>query len=189
MLSFGKLPKGNPMRMILAAALVLMPQLALAVGSDESEPPKPTETSTECPKGEIWDEKTATCIKAESSLLNDDQRFGAVRELAYAGRPDEAMTILGMMTEGETPRVLTYQGFLLRQTGRVEEGIVAYERAIALDSTNILARSYYGQLLVQMNEMELATLQLAAIRMHGGGGTWAETALSDAISTGVTTTY
>jgi hypothetical protein len=40
-----------------------------------------------------------------------------------------------------------------------------------------------------MNEIELATLQLAAIRMHGGGGTWAERALSDAITTGVTYTY
>jgi predicted Zn-dependent protease len=177
------------MRMILAAALALTPQLALAVGSDDSEPPKPTETSTECAKGEVWDEKTGACIKAESSNLNDDQRYGAVRELAYAGRPDEALAILATMTEGETPRVLTYQGFLLRQTGRVEEGIAAYEQAIALDTTNILARSYYGQLLVQMNEMELAQLQLAAIRMHGGGGTWAERALSDAITTGVTTTY
>jgi tetratricopeptide (TPR) repeat protein len=177
------------MRMILAAALALTPQLALAVGSDDSEPPKPTETTTECTKGEIWDEKTKTCIKSEDSSLNDDQRFGAVRELAYAGRPDEAMAILATMTEGETARVLTYQGFLLRQTGRVEEGIAAYERAIALDGTNILARSYYGQLLVQMNEIELATLQLAAIRMHGGGGTWADRALSDAITTGVTYTY
>ena len=76
-----------------------------------------------------------------------------MRELAYAGRPDEAMAILATMTEGETARVLTYQGFLLRQTGRVEDGIAAYERAIALDTANILARSYYGQLLVQMNEM------------------------------------
>jgi tetratricopeptide (TPR) repeat protein len=177
------------MRMFLAAALVLAPWAALAAGSDDSEPPKPTETTTECAKGEVWDEKTATCIKAESKLLDDDQRFGAVRELAYAGRPDEAMAILATMTEGETARVLTYQGFLLRQTGHVEEGIAAYERAIALDGGNNLARSYYGQLLVQMNEMQLASLQLAAIRMHGGGGTWAERALSDAITTGVTYTY
>lgn len=177
------------MRMILAAAFVLTPQLVLAVGSDDSEPPTPTETTTECAKGEVWDEKTKACIKSEDSSLNDDQRFGAVRELAYAGRPEEAMAILATMTEGATTRVLTYQGFLLRQTGRVEEGIAAYERAIALDTTNILARSYYGQLLVQMNEMELATLQLAAIRMHGGGGTWADRALSDAITTGVTYTY
>lgn len=177
------------MRMILAAALALAPQLALAAGSDDTEPPKPTETTTECAKGEVWDDKTATCIKAESSSLSDDQRYGAVRELAYSDRPEEALAILALMTEGETPRVLTYQGFLLRQTGRVEEGIAAYERAIALDRDNHLARSYYGQLLVQMNEIALAQQQLAAIRMYGGGGTWADRALAKAIATGTTYTY
>ena len=132
------------MRMILAAALVLAPQLALAAGSDDTEPPKPTETTLECAKGEVWDEKTKACIKAEGAGLTDDQRFGAVRELAYAGRPDEAILVLATMTEGDTARVLTYQGFLLRQTGRVEEGIAAYERAIALDSGNILATASMG---------------------------------------------
>lgn len=177
------------MRMILAATLAFAPQLAFAAGSDSSEPPKPTETTMECAKGEVWDDASKSCIKADGAGLTDDQRFGAVRELAYAGRPDEALVMLATMTEGETPRVLTYQGFLLRQTGKVEEGIAAYERAIALDGGNILARSYYGQLLVQMDERDLAQLQLAAIRMHGGGGTWAERALSDAIATGVTYTY
>lgn len=177
------------MRMILAAALALTPQLALAAGSDDSEPPTPTETTTECAKGEVWDEKTKACINAEESSLNDDQRFGAVRELAYSGRHDEALAILATMTEGETSRVMTYQGFLLRQTGRVEEGIAAYERAIAMDPQNILARSYYGQLLVQMNEMDLAQAQLDKIRAADGTGTWAETALATAITTGVTYTY
>jgi hypothetical protein len=58
-----------------------------------------------------------------------------------------------------------------------------------MDPQNILARSYYGQLLVQMNEMQLASAQLDAIRASGGTGTWAETALATAISTGVTYTY
>ena len=177
------------MRMILAAALALAPQIALAVGTDDSQPPKPTETTTECEKGMVWDEKTKTCVKAEDSSLNDDQRFGAVRELAYAGRYDEETAVLAAMREGETSRVMTYRGFLLRQTGHVEEGIAAYERAIAMDPSNILARSYYGQLLVQMDELALAGDQLAQIRAHGGTGTWAEEALSNAIRTGVTYTF
>lgn len=177
------------MRLILAAALAIAPHLALAAGSEDEEPPTPTETTTKCAEGEVWDEKTSTCIKSESSSLSDDQRYGAVRELAYAGRHDEALAILATMTEGETSRVLTYQGFLLRQTGKIEEGIAAYERAIALDKGNHLARSYYGQLLVQMNELELARLQLAAIRMHGGGDSWPERSLATAIETGNTYTH
>ncbi len=177
------------MRLILAVAMALAPQLAFAAGTEEDEPPKPTETTTECAKGEVWDEKTATCIKADSSSLSDDQRYGAVRELAYAGRHAEAMAVLATMTEGETTRVLTYRGFLLRQTGQIEAGIVAYERAIAIDPENFLARSYYGQLLVQMDELQLASAQLDAIRVAGGAGTWAERSLSDAITTGVTYTY
>lgn len=177
------------MRLILAAALALAPQLAFAVGSDDSQPPTPTETTTECETGMVWDEKTKTCVKAEDSSLNDDQRFGAVRELAYAGRPDEAMAILASMREGETSRVLTYRGFLLRQTGRIEAGIAAYERAIALDPANILARSYYGQLLVQMDALALAEVQLSQIRAHGGAGSWAERALATALATGTTYSF
>jgi predicted Zn-dependent protease len=177
------------MRMILAAAVALAPYAAFAAGSDDSEPPKPTETTTQCEEGLVWDEKTETCVKPEDTSLNDDQRFGAVRELAYAGRHDEAMQVLAAMTEGETSRVMTYQGFLLRQTGQVEAGIAAYERALALDPANILARSYYGQLLVQMDEIAMASDQLTQIRANGGAGTWAERALQTAIETGVTYTF
>lgn len=177
------------MRLILAAAIILAPHLAFAAGSDESEPPEPTETTTECAKGEVFDEKTETCIKAEGAGLTDDQRYGAVRELAYAGRYDEAFVVLATMTEGETARVLTYQGFLLRKTGQIEQGIAAYERAIALDAGNILARSYYGQLLVEMNELALAEAQLAAIISHRGKGTWSEQSLASAIETGTTYNY
>ena len=40
-----------------------------------------------------------------------------------------------------------------------------------------------------MDEVQLASLQLDAIRAHGGSGTWAERALSDAIATGVTYSF
>ncbi|WP_431299298.1 tetratricopeptide repeat protein [Tabrizicola sp. BL-A-41-H6] len=177
------------MRFLLAVSLATLPFASFAAGTEDATPPTPTETTTECAKGEVWDEKTKACIKAEDSSLNDDQRYGAVRELAYAGRYDEALSILDTMVEGDTSRVMTYRGFALRKSGQIEQGIAAYEAAIALDPANILARSYYGQLLVEMNELEAANLQLASIRANDGAGTWAERSLASAIETGVTYTY
>jgi tetratricopeptide (TPR) repeat protein len=178
--------------MRLTSALIFtlaFPVAAFAVGTEDEEPPTPTETTTVCEEGLVWDEKTETCIKPEDSSLNDDVRFRAVRELAYADRPEEALAVLATMREGETPRVLTYRGFALRKSGRIEEGIAAYERAIALDPRNRLARSYFGQLLVEMNEMDLAREQLTAIRATGGTGTWPERALAKAIETGITYSF
>ena len=181
--------EGKLKRLLIAASLAALPFAAFAAGSDDPQPPTATETTTECKTGEVWDEKTSACIKAEDSSLNDDQRYNAVRELAYAGRYPEALAMLDTMTEGDTARVMTYRGFALRKSGQVEQGIAAYEQAIAMDPANILARSYYGQLLVEMNEMDLAQIQLAGIRSHDGAGTWAERALATAIATGVTYTY
>lgn len=175
--------------MRLHTALLLstfLPFAAFAAGSDDTEPPTPTETTTVCEEGTIWDEKTEKCVTPEKESLNDDQRFKAVRELAYAGRPDDALVVLATMTEGDSDRVLTYRGFALRKSGDIEGGIVAYEAALTQNPENILAHSYYGQLLVEMDEMDMARGHLAAIRNAGGDGTWAEASLERAIATGVT---
>jgi tetratricopeptide (TPR) repeat protein len=177
------------MRLLAALALATLPFAAFAAGSDDTEPPTPTATTTECVKGEVFDEKTQKCVKPEGAMLDNDQRFKAVRELAYAGRTDDALRVLAAMTEGETDRVLTYTGFLNRQAGDWEAGLAAYDRALVQNPDNILARSYYGQALVMMNEIELASLQLDEIRARGGAGTWADTALATAITTGTTATY
>lgn len=176
--------------MRLAAALLLssLPLAAFAAGSDPV-PPTTTETTTVCAKGEVWDEKTKACIKSDDARLDDDTRFGAVRELAYAGRPDEALAVLATMTEGPTDRVLTYLGFANRKAGRLELGMQYYTAALTQNPDNILARSYYGQMLVEMNEIALAQGQLDAIRTRGGAGTWAEITLAQAITTGATTNY
>lgn len=97
--------------------------------------------------------------------------------------------MLDTMTEGETSRVLTYRGFALRKSGNPDAGVAAYEQAIALDPANHLARSYYGQFLVEQNQLARAESQLAEIRANGGTGTWAEEALASAIRTGATYTY
>jgi len=180
------------MRNLLAAVLIAVPFAAFAVGSDDgvaSVPPKPTETTRECEDGQVRDEKTKPCIDTESQLLDNDQRSFAVRELAYAGPPAEAMAVLDTMTEGKTARVMTYRGFLLHKTGKVEAGIAACEEAVRIDPANILARSDHGQLLVGMNELQLASVQLDAIRQNGGSGSWAERALSSAIANAITYSF
>ena len=177
------------MRLFSALLIAALPAVAFAAGSDDSEPPQPTATTTECTNGQVFDDTTKKCIDPTSGSLTDDTRFKAVRELAWAGRYDDAMRVLSAMTEGDSDRVLTYRGFILRKTGHIEQGITAYEAALRLNPGNILTHSYYGQLLVEMNEMGAARSHLAAIRSHGGQGTWAETALARAIDTGLTTTY
>jgi Flp pilus assembly protein TadD len=177
------------MRLFAFAAVALLPFAALAAGSDDTEPPKATQTSTECEQGQVWDEQTKSCVDAKSELLDDDIRFRAVRELAWAGRPEDALIVLSAMTEGKTDRVLTYTGFASRKAGRLEEGLAAYDAALTLNPDNVLARSYLGQAYVDMGEIGLAQVQLDEIRARGGAGLWAETALAGAIATGQTYNY
>ena len=177
------------MRVYFAAALTLLPLTVFAAGSDDTEPPAPTETTTKCEEAMVWDEKQEKCVKPEDSALNNDQRFRAVRELAYAGRPEEALIVLATMTEGDTDRVLTYKGFAHRKAGRADLGMEHYAHALDVNPDNILARSYLGQMLVEMGEIAAARRQLDEIRARGGAGTWAEASLANAVGTGETLNY
>jgi Tfp pilus assembly protein PilF len=93
------------------------------------------------------------------------------------------------MTEGETDRVLTYMGFAHRKAGRADLGMEHYAHALDVNPDNILARSYLGQMLVEMGEIAAARRQLDEIRTRGGAGTWAEASLARAVGTGETLNY
>ena len=166
-----------------------LPSIVFAAGSGSSTPPTPTETTTKCKKTEVWDEKTKKCVDAQSGSLDNDTLYQAAREIAYAGRPDDALVVLSAMTEGDTDRVLTYKGFANRKAGRIEEGMAFYQAALVKNPDNILARSYMGQGLVQQGEFQLAALQLEEIEARGGAGTWAAESLKQALATGQTFSY
>jgi len=176
-------------RLLAALPFALLPFASLAAGGNDSAPPKPTETTTKCKKGEIFDAKLKACVAPDKTGLSDDTRFDAVRELAYADRPEEALAVLATMTEGNTDRVLTYKGFASRKAGRVEEGLAFYAQALAQNPDNVLARSYLGQAYVTLNELDLARAELVEIAARGGTGTWAHGALASAILTGTTSNY
>ena len=178
------------MRAISAAtlALVMLAGAAHAVGSDDTEPPSPTPTSTECPDGQVWDEEAKACLEADAGNLTDEDRYRAVRELAYAGRFDAAGIVLDAMPP-QSDAVLTYRGFIARQQGDWLAALDSYTRALEVNPDNILARSYLGQGLALRGETAAAERQLAEIRKRGGAGSWAEAALVSALTTGKSYNY
>lgn len=177
------------MRYLLILAMTVLPSAALAAGSEDPEPPAETETTTQCANGQLWDVAASLCVDPEADGIDNDARFAAVRELAYAGKPDEALRVLDSMTEGDSDRVLTYRGFVLRKAGRMDASFAAYDAALAQNPDNILARSYLGMAYLVTGQTDLAKTQLAEIAARGGAGSRAEQALKDAIEKGMITDY
>lgn len=196
------------LRPIALTFALLVPLSALAAGGGNESPPKQTETTKECfkevqwdpeikkfvkfskPVNGVWDASIKKCVRPDkTSHLDDDTLYGAVRELAYAGRYDDAVTVLDQMADQDSDRVLSYRGFTARKQGQLALADVYYQRAIDANPDNILARSYMGQGKVAAGDIVSATLQLREIQNRGGAGSWAETSLRRAIETGTTYSY
>ncbi|WP_417410220.1 tetratricopeptide repeat protein [Hoeflea sp.] len=178
------------MRTLILIAALLFPMAAFAAGSSsDTTPPKPTQTTKSCKDGQVWDKRTKTCVDAKESRLDDDTRYGAVRELAYAGKYEDALYVLAAMSDQSESRVLTYYGFINRKAGRTELGMQYYQAALKADPDNLLARSYMGQGLVASGNIEAARVQLAEIRARGGKSSWPELSLRKALQTGKTYNY
>lgn len=179
------------MRLTLPSALIALPLLALpafAAGSSSSDAPKPTETTTECPDGEIFDKDKGSCEKSAALNFDDDDRFDAIRELAYAGRYNSAKQILATVDQTDAPRFLTYEGFILRKTGHQQAAFDAYEKALSIEPTYILARSYMAQGMLAEGDYSGALTQLKMIEDQGGRDSWAYVSLDRAMR-GAPTSY
>lgn len=172
---------------VLALALFSSPATH-AAGDDVTAPPAPTPTQR-CPSGQIHDARAGKCVPAKSSLLDDRDRYQAVRELAYAEQYRAAEMVLDAMTSQEDDRVLTYRGFLMRKTGRLEQAFQYYRAAVERNPNNFLVRSYMGQGFVESGELGAARQQHQEILARGGLGTWAEMSLRTALASGRTYNY
>jgi tetratricopeptide (TPR) repeat protein len=175
----------------LASALsltILAIPFASAAGDDVTTPPPPTPTPR-CPAGQIHDQKAGKCVPAKSASLTDNDRYQAVRELAYAQQYAAAAQVLDAMSDPSDDRVLTYRGFLLRKTGRLEQAGEYYRSALNKNPNNLLVRSYMGQGFVEAGDLVAARGQHDEILARGGRGTWAEESLRKALSSGKTYRY
>lgn len=162
---------------------------AFAVGSDDNTPPTPTETTAECTEGQIFDEKTKACVDSEQQSFNDDIRYGAVRELAYAGAYERAKRVIASADNPQDPRFLNYRGFIARKMGDTDTAMTLYQAALAINPDYLLARSYMGQWLVTLGDLDGAKAQLREISDRGGKNTWPYFALKQAIVAGPQSSY
>ena len=177
------------MRFLALAAALTLPVAALAASGNDWNPPKPTETTKTCKGKRVWDEQKKRCVRPRKSSLNQEQLLGAARELAYAGRQEDAQAVLSAMADQQDSVVLTYWGFTHRKLGNSELAQDYYDQALARDPDNILARSYMGQGLVEQGNFGAALIQWKEIKSRGGDGTWAEASLRSALETGASHSY
>lgn len=166
----------------VVALLFALPTPAAAIlpddGGDGLHP-----AVTACHGGQVWHGPSGGCVDPESGAVPDDTLFAAMRSLAHAGRYRDALRLLHAMSERGTPRVLTAEGYLLRRTGRVAEGLALYDQALALDPDYHLARAYLGMWHLSQGNSAAARRQLAQIEARGGLGSEGWQVLSEALET------
>jgi len=121
----------KPAAMFAAAfglALALGPTLALADGGGGGGSGG---ANADCPRGEIWDQRSGRCVKQGSALPDKVLRDYAYA-LAKAERYDEALATLDLLRNPNTPEALNYRGYATRKLGRLDEGIGYYLKSVAL---------------------------------------------------------
>ncbi|MCU4653857.1 tetratricopeptide repeat protein [Roseibacterium sp. SDUM158016] len=178
----------RPLPLVAAFAFCLAGP-ALAIGPEDDSPPAPTRTTTECPAGQVWDAETEACTAIEQSRLPEDILRRTARELAYAGRSDDALELLQRSGAPEASEVLTLTAFAHGRAGRIDTALPIYDRALAADPGNLLARAYMGLALIAAGRSEDAGMQLAEIRARGGAGSWPDRALSRGLAAGAPVGY
>ena len=98
-----------------------------------------------------------------SDVLPDPELTEYAFALAKAERYQEALDVLDMLHNPETPRALNYRGYATRKLGRTDEGISYYLKSVQLDPNYPQVREYLGEAYVIQGEYDLARQQLATI--------------------------
>jgi tetratricopeptide (TPR) repeat protein len=118
---------------------------------------------TTCAPGQVWNKKTHKCLERHSGVLPDPDLTEYAYSLAKADRYQEAIDVLDMLDNPNTPRALNYRGYATRKLGRTDEGIGYYLKSVALDPNYSQVREYLGEAYVIQGKYDLAKDQLATI--------------------------
>ena len=118
---------------------------------------------TTCAPGLIWDARRHRCLMRHSGVLPDSEMTEYAYALAKADRYQEAIDVLDLLDNPNTPRALNYRGYATRKLGHTEEGIGYYLKSVALDPAYPQVREYLGEAYVIEGKYGLAKDQLATI--------------------------
>jgi Flp pilus assembly protein TadD len=141
-------------------ASMIAPVSAMDSGGSSPSPKK------HCKQGEVL--KNGKCVKPGNGVLPDEDLYQQGRTLALAGEYDWALTVLDAVSNKNDPRVLTYIGYSHRKAGRFDEAFGYYNKAIAIDPNNVLAREYLGEGYMAAGKVDLAKTQLKEIASRCG---------------------
>jgi tetratricopeptide (TPR) repeat protein len=96
--------------------------------------------------------------------------FESVRVLVDEQKFDDALPMLRRLNQENPndPDVLNLIGFSLRKTGKTDEALDYYTRALALDPTHLGANEYLGELYLETSQPDKAKERLAVLRQACG---------------------
>jgi tetratricopeptide (TPR) repeat protein len=144
-------------------------------GDANQAPPGERKTDlTTCTAGKVWDAKKHKCVTKQGGVLPDPDLTEYAYALAKADRYSEAIDILDLLENPNTPRALNYRGYATRKLGHIEEGISYYLKSVALDPNYAQVREYLGEAYVLQGKIDLAKDQLATIEKICGSQTCEE---------------
>ncbi len=148
-------------------------------GSAASKPKK--KRLKKCKKGKVYSMRRKKCIVAKKSELSDDNIFRAGRLLAFDGRYGEAIEVLTLASNLNSPKILNYLGYAHRKAGRIDVGLGYYKQALAIDPDYTLVREYMGEAFLSRKNYKAAEYQLSEIAKRCGISCREYTLLSAAI--------
>ena len=154
---FSFVEKTAAMALVIGVAMASPALAASGGGSSSSGGTTPT-----CKKGTVYSSAQHKCVQSSGSL-DDKQLYTQGRDLALAGRYEEALSNLEAISNKNDSMVLTMIGYATRKSGHYDQGLAYYAQALALNPDNVNTHEYLGEAYFEKGKKDLALVELAKI--------------------------
>ena len=153
--------------LILAAAISGTPQLVVAMGSSNPEPPQGGQSGGNKPSGKTDSKKKKTDKSSSAKEFLD--RYHAAYAMIYDKEDYQGgITALRAIGYDDNADVATLLGYASRKLGRYDDAKYWYEKALASDPQHALTWSYYGMWHAEQGNLLKAKDDLEKVRLICG---------------------